>query len=172
MKVSEQPEYQIWSQMKGRCSNKNHKKYSNYGGRGINVCDRWTEKGTGYTNFIQDMGIRPTNKHSIERVDVNGNYEPSNCIWILISEQGWNKQASADVKPGDIFGKLTVISETEGKIRNNDKSRIRRYFIVRCQCGGEKSIRMDKLRERDNQSCGNRSCNKYAPTEHLHNETI
>ena len=163
MKISEQPEYQIWSQMKGRCTNKNNKKYPHYGERGITVCDRWMEKGTGYPNFINDLGYRPTNKHSIERINVNGNYEPSNCKWILISEQGWNKQDSPDVKPGDVFGKLTVISETEGKIRPTNPNSIRRYFIVRCECGNEKSIRMDKLRQRQNQSCGNRSCNKYAP---------
>ncbi len=165
MKVSEQPEYQIWSQMKGRCTNKNNKKYPNYGGRGISVCDRWTMKGIGYTNFIEDLGYRPTDKHSIERVNVNGNYEPENCKWLLISEQNWNKQESANVQPGDTFGKLTVISETEGKIRPTNPNSIRRYFIVRCECGKEKSIRMDKLRLRKNQSCGERSCNKYAPKE-------
>lgn len=165
MKVTEQPEYQIWSQMKGRCTNVNHKKYPHYGGRGIYVCDRWMEKGTGYTNFINDMGYRPSDKHSIERIDVNGPYSPENCIWILLSEQAWNKQESANVQPGDIFGKLTVISESEGRERNNDKTRKRRYFNVRCVCGNEKEIRMDKLRQRENQSCGNRSCNKYAPIE-------
>jgi len=165
MKVSEQPEYQIWSQMKGRCLNENNKKYPNYGGRGISVCDRWTEKGKGYINFIEDMGYRPTDKHSIERVDVNGNYEPANCIWIPIREQSLNRTDSADVKVGDIFGKLTVLFETEGKIRNNNPNRIRRYFQVKCECGREKPIRMDKLRQRENQSCGERSCNKYAPIE-------
>jgi hypothetical protein len=163
MKVSEQPEYKIWSQMKGRCMNINHKKYQNYGGRGISVCDRWTEKGTGYTNFIEDMGYKPSSKHSIERIDVNGNYEPSNCKWILISEQSLNKTDTAVVNPGDVFGKLTVLFETEGKVRNNDSSRIRRYFMVKCVCGEEKSIRMDKLRQKETQSCGKRSCNKYAP---------
>jgi hypothetical protein len=58
-----------------------------------------------------------------------------------------------------------VVSETEGKIRNTNPNSIRRYFIVRCECGKEKSIRMDKLRLRKNQSCGERSCNKYAPIE-------
>lgn len=165
MRISEQPEYQIWSQMKGRCTNKNNKKFPNYGGRGISVCDRWTEKGKGYLNFIEDLGYRPTDKHSIERIDVNGNYEPSNCKWLLISEQNWNKQESANVQPGDTFGKLTVVSETEGKIRPTNPNSIRRYFIVRCECGKEKTIRMDKLRQRKNQSCGERSCNKYAPIE-------
>jgi hypothetical protein len=167
MKVSEQPEYQVWSQMKGRCLNKNNKKYPDYGGRGITVCERWTEKGKGYMNFIEDLGYRPSDKHSIERIDVNGNYEPSNCTWILISDQAWNKRDSADVKVGDTFGKLTVLYETEGKIRPTNENSIRRYFKVKCVCGSEKDIRMDKLRQRKNQSCGNRSCNKFAPIESL-----
>lgn len=162
-KISEQPEYQIWSQMKGRCMNKNHKKYQYYGGRGISVCDRWTEKGNGYINFIEDMGYRPTNKHSIERINVNGNYEPSNCIWIPISEQSVNKTHSAVVKPGDTFGKLTVLFEAEGIVRNNDPSRTRRFFTVKCTCGNEKTVRMDKLRQGKIQSCGSKNCNKYAP---------
>lgn len=162
MKVSEQPEYQIWAQMKQRCHNPKSKKYPNYGGRGIYVCDRWL---TSYLNFIQDMGPRPSDKHSIERMDVNGPYSPENCKWILISEQAWNRTDSADVKVGDTFGKLTVLYETEGKIRPTNENSIRRYFKVKCVCGSEKDIRMDKLRQRKNQSCGNRSCNKYAPIE-------
>jgi hypothetical protein len=149
--------------MKQRCFKETHKKYPNYGGRGITVCERWTIKGEGYLNFISDMGRRPSDNHSIERVDVNGNYEPSNCIWLPIREQQMNKQNTAVVLPGEMFGKLTVLCEVEGKPRDSEGNRIRRFFRVRCECGNEKNIRMDKLRQRQNQSCGNRSCNKYAP---------
>lgn len=165
MKVADQPEYQIWSQMKGRCLNKNNKKYPDYGGRGITVCERWTEKGTGYMNFIEDLGYRPTDKHSIGRIDNDGNYEPSNCRWETREEQDYNKRTTANVNPGDVFGKLTVLYETEGKVRNTNPNSERRYFKVKCECGEEKPIRLDKLRQRKNQSCGNRSCNKYAPIE-------
>ena len=92
MKVADQPEYQVWSQKKGRCSNKNNKKYPDYGGRGINVCERWTEKGTGYMNFIEDLGPRPSDKHSIGRINNDGNYEPSNCRWETREEQDYNKR--------------------------------------------------------------------------------
>ena len=160
MILSKQPEYQIWAQMKQRCHNPKNKKYPNYGARGIFVCDRWKSS---YLNFIEDMGPRPSDKHSIERTDVNGPYTPDNCIWLLISEQPWNRTDSAEVNPGDTFGKLTVLYETEGKIRNTNPNATRRYFKVKCECGSEKDIRMDKLRQRQNQSCGNRSCNKYAP---------
>jgi hypothetical protein len=169
MNVTKQKEYMIWSQMKGRCSNENNKKYPNYGGRGIKVCDRWTAPGTGYHAFIEDMGYKPTDRHSIERIDVDGDYEPSNCKWIPIGEQQMNKTTSADVKPGDVFGNLTVLYEAEGLLRENKGARIRRVFRVKCQCGHEKNIRMDKLRLNGrngvNQTCGNRSCNKYAPKD-------
>jgi hypothetical protein len=154
--------------MKQRCFKETNKKYPNYGGRGITVCERWTIEKEGYHNFISDMGKRPTDDYSIERVNVNGNYEPSNCIWLPMNKQQLNKQNTAVVLPGERFGKLTVLYETEGKLRNSEGTRIRRFFRVKCECGSEKDIRMDKLRQRENQSCGNRSCNKYAPI----NETI
>ncbi len=158
--LSKQPEYQIWSQIKQRCRNPKNKKYLSYGGRGIEMCDRWYNS---YLLFIEDMGRRPDNKHSLDRINNDGNYEPGNCRWVTAEIQNFNKRTTAVVNPGDVFGKLTVVCEVEGKFRNNEKTRIRRYFLVRCECGREKTIRMDKLRQRQNQSCGERSCNKYAP---------
>lgn len=78
-------EYRIWSNMKYRCSSVYEK---NYYGRGIIVCDRWVNS---YDNFLSDMGPRPSKKHSIDRIDVNGNYEPSNCRWATSYEQFRNK---------------------------------------------------------------------------------
>lgn len=80
-------EYGIWRTMINRCIDKNHNRYHRYGGRGIKVCDRWIN----FDNFILDMGIRPTEKHSIDRIDNNGNYEPSNCKWSSAKEQGENR---------------------------------------------------------------------------------
>lgn len=65
--------------MKQRCSNFNHKSYWNYGGKGIRVCHRWLK----FKNFFEDMGQRPSIDYSIDRVNPHGNYEPSNCRWIL-----------------------------------------------------------------------------------------
>jgi hypothetical protein len=159
-KSSKQPEYQVWSQIKQRCRNIKCKKYKSYGGRGIEMCDRWYDS---YQSFIDDMGNRPDNKHTLDRINNDGNYEPGNCRWVTSKIQNLNKRTTAIINPGDVFGKLTIIGENESKIRNIDGNHVRRYFQVRCECGREKSIRLDNLRQRKNQSCGERSCNKYGP---------
>lgn len=88
------PEYMIWSKMKARCFTSTNKDYKYYGARGIKVCDRWKNS---FALFIQDMGYKPSPKHSIERIDVNKDYSPENCKWILLSEQNKNKRKSNNI---------------------------------------------------------------------------
>jgi hypothetical protein len=72
-----------------RCSNPTYKNYKHYGGRGIKVCDRWLNS---FENFISDMGMKPSPELSIERMDNNGNYEPTNCKWATKKEQRNNQK--------------------------------------------------------------------------------
>lgn len=89
--MSNTKEHNTWLNLRGRCLNPNHKQYEDYGGRGINVCDRWIEK---FENFYEDLGPAPTKDHSIERIDVNGNYCPENCIWLERKYQTRNQRST------------------------------------------------------------------------------
>jgi len=93
--MSHLPEYRVWSHMKGRCSNPNDSAWGDYGGRGITVCDRWL---SGFEAFFEDMGPRPSPSHSIERQNVNGNYEPTNCVWATIDVQAINRRNNRRVE--------------------------------------------------------------------------
>jgi hypothetical protein len=84
---SRTPEYKVWASMWQRCTNPKNVRYGRYGGRGIGICERWEK----FENFFADMGLRPSNGHSIDRKDNEGNYEPSNCHWATRSEQQNNK---------------------------------------------------------------------------------
>lgn len=80
-------EYNTWQRIRERCTNSNCAGWEYYGGRGIKVCERWNS----FKNFFEDMGPKPSGKHSIDRYsDVNGNYEPANCRWATLSQQRRN----------------------------------------------------------------------------------
>lgn len=107
----------IWTGIIKRCTNKNCEKYHCYGGKGIKLCRRWHK----FEKFFEDMGHPPTPKHSIERVNANGDYKPSNCRWATQREQMNNMSRNRILKVGK--EKLTLISAArrfgvnESKIR-------------------------------------------------------
>lgn len=92
IKVNKQiPGYKSWVGMRQRCYNIRDKNFKYYGGRGIKVCERWDD----FSNFIEDLGLKPEN-HSLERLDVNGHYNPTNCMWIHKSKQPLNQRDRKD----------------------------------------------------------------------------
>lgn len=97
--------YNIWCAMKERCNTMSVAGYKNYGGRGIIVCDRWLHS---FENFLEDMGECPSKNHSIDRIDINGNYEPSNCRWATTKEQGNNTRRNVRIEHN---GEMKTISE-------------------------------------------------------------
>lgn len=82
------PEYRSWVGMIQRCTNPKAENYARYGGRGVTVCERWHD----FTNFLADMGPKPSPKHTIDRIDNEKGYEPGNCRWATVTEQNRNQR--------------------------------------------------------------------------------
>lgn len=82
------PEYYTWNAMWSRCTNPSQESYPLYGGRGITVCDRWRK----FDKFLEDIGLRPSNSHSLDRIDPDGDYCPGNVKWSTAAEQASNRR--------------------------------------------------------------------------------
>jgi len=105
--LNKTPEHRAWVQMKQRCNNPNRKEYEHYGGRGIKVCTKWESD---FTAFLADVGPRPGPGYSVDRIDVNGDYEPGNVRWATAEEQNSNTRVA---RPVTINGKTQTISAWE-----------------------------------------------------------
>ena len=128
------PEYTAWRNMKARCYKKSNKDFKNYGGRGICVCDEWLNS---YQTFLKDMGRRPSSEHSIDRIDNDGDYKPSNCRWATHTEQNRNK--------GTSIVKSWILAEEIGITRRNATNCI--AAVRRKDNGNTKWFRMSAERE-------------------------
>lgn len=100
--------YESWRLMKKRCTYSRCKAYEFYGGAGITFCERWSK----FENFLEDMGERPEGK-TLDRIDCNGNYEPSNCRWATVEEQMMNRKNTVWIfDNGRLLSVHTVAEET------------------------------------------------------------
>lgn len=111
--------FKIWSGMKERCYRVNHKHYKNYGGRGIEICTEWKDDYLTFKQWALCNGYKEN--LTLDRINVNGNYEPQNCRWITVKEQMNNKRNNHLIK---IEGKMLTISQISEKY-NIPKSTVR-----------------------------------------------
>jgi hypothetical protein len=104
-------EYRIWSHIKTRCLNPKNRAYPRYGGRGIRMCSAWRDS---FAEFYKNMGQRPSTRHSIERVDNDGNYEPGNCVWALPVVQASNRSTVRLIEYQGVSGTMAWWSRSTG----------------------------------------------------------
>lgn len=117
--MSASREYAIWCKMRDRCSNPENRDFPKYGGRGIEVCEAWQGS---FEQFYSDIGPRPSPRHSIDRIDVNGNYEPGNVRWATPREQQQNKTTNVYV---ELNGQKLALREACRRLR-----RLRDYRLI------------------------------------------
>ncbi len=116
-------EYKVWLGMWKRCTNKKTKCYKHYGARGIKVCEKWGK----FVNFIEDMGERPSKKHSLERIDNDKGYSPSNCRWATQKEQMSNTRVSVRITHNGETLSAAQWADRLGMKRYTFYSRINQY---------------------------------------------
>jgi hypothetical protein len=105
------PEYVAYREMKKRCYNPNWVRYDRYGGRGIKVCERWLND---FDTFFADMGQKPSPRHTLDRIDNDGDYTPENCRWATKAEQALNRRSTRII---EYDGRALSVTEWAAEVR-------------------------------------------------------
>ena len=124
---SKDSEYEIYHGMRRRCLNPKANRYHTYGAMGVKVCERWMEPKTGYSNFLEDVGRRPSPRHSIDRIDPTGDYEPGNVRWATAKEQSRNVRHRVEYNFPDGLMTLAEAAEFYGIKKTTLWMRLNRY---------------------------------------------
>ncbi len=119
--------YTRWQAIKRRCYKEGDSHYKNYGARGIKMCDRWINS---FENFLIDMGLPPTRKHQIDRIDNNGDYEPKNCRWVVAKVNARNKSNNRVLEAKGLSMTLVAWAEKTGIKRETISMRIKRGWSI------------------------------------------
>lgn len=122
------PEYKAWISMRNRCNNPNYKRYQDWGGRGIKVCERWNSS---FENFYSDMGKRP-DKCSLDRIDNSKGYNPENCRWSTMKEQCSNRRSSIRVFYNGNIVDIKDYAELIGLSESGARKNAKRKGIITC----------------------------------------
>lgn len=133
------PTYNCWVHMLDRCRNPNNRMFPHYGARGISVCDRWHD----FRNFLADMGEKPEGL-SLDRIDNDGNYEPSNCRWASFKQQLRNRRVTVKATYQGKLMAISEIAEITGIDRKLLAARIKRGIPVEVALQTKKFSRWDK----------------------------
>lgn len=122
------PEYHVWCGMKKRCNDPKDSHYHRYGGRGIRVCERWARS---FEHFIADMGRRPTWRHSLDRIDGDGDYAPENCRWATPKQQGSRTSRVQHLTVDGVTRNLSEWAEQVGGTRTIIRKRLARGWSLK-----------------------------------------
>ena len=136
------PEYKVWREMTQRCTNRNHKNWEHYGGRGVSVCDRWRV----FENFLADVGNRPSAHHTLDRYpDNSGNYEPGNVRWATRKDQTRNRRETRTVTMDGQTRPLAEWCEILDVPYKRVESRLRLGWTAEAALKEPKSTRVHRL---------------------------
>ncbi len=118
--------YEIWTNMRNRCNNEANHAFKRYGGRGIKVCQRWDD----FTLFLQDMGTRPSQDHSIDRIDNDAGYDPTNCRWATKKEQANNRRSNVIFEANGITQNVAQWASSAGVTTQTLHKRLKRGWTI------------------------------------------